>query len=281
MKYFPILVPVKTISKRCLNKNQQLLPYLYKCFTKYQNETGTPIIDQTVILCDSDEIALVAADCGFKNVWVEPQSTKYVKVGNEVKLIKSSICHTEYESMWQWKLFYDSMTQEKRNTIYSAEFDTSWMFLAPVTQPIKHFVFFEEIYKTSAYYRDNKDDIEFNVIASAQDRTNRKLFDINIDVDDEQNDFNNWVKNMYFLTDSSGNIKTRRGVDCTTDVNIDGTWYFFNADLLETLQDKNDKEQNMLFWSSGMKCIVDNAQPFIDIDTEDDLNKLKYLKEML
>lgn len=281
MKYFPILVPVKTESKRCSDKNKQLLPYLYNCFKSYQSKTGMPVLDHVVILCDHGQIASEAEHCGFKNVWVEPQSVKYVKLNNSIERINLSICNTEYESMWQWKLSYDYMTEDQKSRNYPVEFDTSWMFLAPATQPIKHFFFYEQIYKTSGYFKENKDDIEFNVIVSAQERTDRKLFDVHIDEDDSQNDFNNCIKNMYFLTYDSSNTKTRRGAECTSDINVDGTWYFFKSDLLENLQNKTDTDQNRLFWSSGVKCIVCNDQPFIDVDTQSDLNKLELLKEML
>lgn len=144
MNVFQILVPVKKN-----DNSENLLSYLYNCFYKIQNYIGVnvllgTIIKQTVILCDGNEIAQIARSVGFKNVWVEPQSQKYVKQNDGVIIkMMSSICKTEYESMLQWKLSYDFMTEEERKDNYVCNFDTSWMFLAPISRPNKHYFFMQ------------------------------------------------------------------------------------------------------------------------------------------
>lgn len=289
MKYFPILVPVKQRSSRCPNKNEHLLPYLYNCFYKIQRnsqdvcEEAQTLLDQVVILCDSDSMVTAARMVGFKNVWLEPQYKKNIKLpSGEVKEITASICKTEYESMWQWKLSYDKMSEEERNKMYPVEFNTDWMFLAPATQPIKHYKFYKSIYLTSGFFesRIKKGDTHIDLIVSAQTRPIRRLFDINIEPNDYRNEFNPWVKNMSFDI-SDKKVHTRKGSDCTHTMSVDGTWYFFRANILSNMQDEDSDTQNNCFWHSRKMCISCEEQPFIDIDETYDLKKLEFLKEML
>lgn len=289
MKYFPILVPVKQHSSRCPNKNEHLLPYLYNCFYKIQCdaqdvcEEAMTLLDQVVILCDSESMVTAAHMFGFKNVWLEPQYRKNIQLpSGEVQEITASVCKTEYESMWQWKLSYDKMSEGERNKIYPVEFDTSWMFLAPVTQPIKHYKFYRSIYLTSGFFesRIKKADTHIDLIVSAQTRPIRHLFDIKIEPNDYRNEFNTWIKNMSFdMPDEK--VNTRKGADCTHTMSVDGTWYFFRANILSNMQDESSDTQNHYFWHTRKACIPCEEQPFIDIDETYDLKKLEYLKRML
>lgn len=267
MKYYPILIPVKAHSSRCPGKNALLLPILYKSLKK------SGIVERCVVLCDSEEIMCIADRIGF-NTWLEPQNTLYKRDKyNHIELKSESVCKSEFESMAQWKLWYLSKTDEEQEKLYNGIiFNTSWCFLAPATQPIKHPYFYNTIHS----HEDKLKTLQENnckVIASTSLLTDRDIF--HVCYSQSEGPFNDLV----FSKDSAH----RRGNLCYKRMNVDGTWYFINTNFLEDMVLGNDPDrQNELFWNkSNMYGINNNEQPHIDIDTEDDMKQLLFIIEQL
>lgn len=129
-------------------------------------------------------------------------------------------------------------------------------FLCPVTQPFRSN---NLICRMLEIFEEESQEWDFlTTVSTVQDR--RQYFTYNIG-------------NNYFFIDESQN---RKGSNCRTVNMIDGALYLIKTSFLKTVI--KAKDPNQFFWNGKFTCI-ENEVPFMDIDTECDLQKFEFLRE--
>lgn len=128
---------------------------------------------------------------------------------------------------------------------YMATSPEELFFMLPLPQPFKHKGLLQEMLDMI------DDDTDFVVTSHLV--SDRSLF---------------YVENNKFIIPS----KERKGCMCPEREMIDGTAYLIRKSFIEKVACNED------FWGGRLKTVVNKA-PFIDIDTEDDMAKFKFLME--
>ena len=121
--------------------------------------------------------------------------------------------------------------------------DREMFFMLPLTQPFKHKGLLKEMF-------DKLDD-DTDFIVTSHITSDRSLF---------------YAKDNKFITPS----KERKGCMCPDVETIDGTAYLIKKSFIEKVASNED------FWGGKFKTSINKA-PFIDIDTEEDMEKFKFL----
>ena len=256
---FPIFIPIKGVSKRCPGKNAILLRLLTKVFKTYKyDEEYSNILDKCIIITESDALIEEAKEVGDNKIEKE-------KAFNPSEFHAINRCIEEYNN---------------GDVSFNTNFDMSYFFLAPVTQPFKSENFICHIENIIAQINDYVDinpelsdrDVEEcyynnigNFITTVSTQQDRSLFEYDL-------------ANGKFVNDS----KMRKGCLCDNKCYIDGHWYFIKSEFISNLIwsinnfDKyNNTDINELFWSSKFNVMENNNYLFADIDNLADLFKLK------
>lgn len=116
----------------------------------------------------------------------------------------------------------------------------------PLTQPLRSHNLLSDMEKQFT---------NINLVVSVQRIPDRRLFQID--------------KDGKFIVES----KERKGCMCNECLMIDGAAYLCKTDWAKR------STSNQYFWKEPFKYAINHA-PFLDIDTEEDLNKFKTLKQM-
>lgn len=240
MKY-PIFIPIKGNSIRCHGKNRILLPIMTSILKTFNNYDSN-ILNECIIITESDELIELAKKLGYNNIYKEHTSNK-----SEFHAIIK--CIEEYNNK-----------EISFNNEPSDGFDMRYFFLAPVTQPLKTFSFYQYIYNNKI---NNllKNSTFITTICTEQDRS---IFEYNI-------------KEHKFEVES----KCRKGILCKDKYYIDGCWYFIKTEnisnmiySLNNIETYKNKDINELFWSSKFNVKINDDYLFCDIDNQIDLYKL-------
>ena len=180
---------------------------------------------------------------------------EYVKqYGNENVYILTDDEDIAREYRGKYKIMWDG--NEEPDVLYSInecakKLNTEYVFYLCVTNPFR------------------QDGILFDMIEQAKDVNmvttkvvvpNRKIFLI-----DENNKFIYKSK------------KGRKGKYVTNDFMIDGAAYLVKCDFLKKIC--KTKEPNKLFWETKFNTVLNNV-PFIDIDTQQDMNNFNFYKKL-
>lgn len=128
-------------------------------------------------------------------------------------------------------------------------------YLCPVTQPFRSSKLLQQM--KDMFTREGEHWDFITTVSSVQDRG---LY------------FIKKIKTEYLFRHES---KTRKGCDCNTEYMIDGALYLIRTSFLETVM--NAENTNEIFWKGKFTC-VENEAPFMDIDTQDDMNKFRFLQ---
>jgi len=140
------------------------------------------------------------------------------------------------------------------NYAISKNFDA--FFLCPVTQPFRSN---NLIFRMLDLFEKEFDKWDFiTTVSTVQDRSQYFIYTIG--------------NNYCFVNES----KNRKGNDCKNVSMIDGALYLIKTSFLKTVI--KSKDQNETFWNGKFTCI-ENEVPFMDIDTEYDMQKFDFLRE--
>lgn len=247
MKY-PIFIPIKGNSIRCPGKNKILLPIMTSILKTFNNNDSNNkdynILNECIIITESDELIQLARQLGYNNIYKEHTNNK-----SEFHAIIK--CIEEYNNK-----------EISFNNESSDGFDMRYFFLAPVTQPLKTFSFYQYIYS----YNNNVNNLLRNstFITTVCTQQDRSIFEYNI-------------KEHKFEIES----KCRKGVLCEDKYYIDGCWYFIKTENISNMiwsqnniESYKNKDINELFWSSKFDIKINDDYLFCDIDSPNDLYKL-------
>ena len=236
---YPIFIPMKGKSKRFAHKNLMLLPILTKIFKTYYNKD---IIDKCIIITESKELIALAKGLGYKNIYKENKG--------ENKSEFHAINH-----------FIDDYNNKK--ITFETEFDMTYFFLAPVTQPFKSEAFY--VFIKGMFDRDELDDRmkHLSFITTVMSQPDRSIFEYNI----EKHKFEK-------------ESKCRKGEMCENKFYIDGCWYFIKTESISNMiwsqnniETCKDTDINEMFWSSKFEVERNDNNMFCDIDTYIDFKK--------
>ncbi|MBL1408200.1 glycosyltransferase family protein [Sphingobacterium faecale] len=176
--------------------------------------------------------------------WVISDSEKLLSLAQKrgAKVFKETVVIGQNEKHACWKFLQNSFFER--------------IFICPVTQPFRDFSLLK---KTEDLYDREKVNIDF--VTSVTLVPDREQFYVNIDKSECS----------FKLTKEN-----RLGATCMNTYMIDGALYLINSNFLEECV--NSEHCTNHFWNGRFAGAINNA-PFIDIDTEDDLNKFKYLEK--
>jgi hypothetical protein len=138
---------------------------------------------------------------------------------------------------------------------YVSVHNISSFFLCPVTQPFRCDSLIPKMLELF-----EKESTHLDFITTITDIPDRSIFYV------EENNTNKWR----FINES----KNRKGVLCKTRKMLDGCLYLIRTSFLGAVLKSNDT--NLTFWK-GNFCCIENDAPFMDIDTENDINKFLFL----
>lgn len=247
MKY-PIFIPIKGKSKRCPGKNIKLLSIMTSVFKTYNINKEYNILDQCIIITESDELIQFAKQLGYNNIYKE---TEY----NKSEFHAINRCINDYNNK---KISF--------NTPFTNDFDMEFFFLAPVTQPLKSESFINRINNANGY--------DFNNLR------NYRPFITTVTLEADRSIFEYNLSKCKFVKES----KCRKGALCRDKHYIDGYWYFINSDFINNIVEKSDKAKetldmdidvNELFWSTPFDVVSNDNYLFCDVDTIIDMEKLQ------
>lgn len=236
---YPIFIPMKGKSKRFAHKNLMLLPILTKIFKTYYNKD---IIDKCIIITESKELIALANGLGYKNIYKENKGE------NKSEFHAINHCIDDYNN----------------NKIeFETEFDMTYFFLAPVTQPLKSEAFY--VFIKGMFDRDELNDRmkHLSFITTVMSQPDRSIFEYN-------------MEKHKFEKES----KCRKGEMCENKFYIDGCWYFVKTESISNMiwsqnniETCKDIDINEMFWSSKFEVERNDNNMFCDIDTYMDFNK--------
>lgn len=236
---YPIFIPMKGKSKRFAHKNLMLLPILTKIFKTYYNKD---IIDKCIIITESKELIALAKGLGYKNIYKENKGE------NKSEFHAINHCIDDYNN----------------NKIeFETEFDMTYFFLAPVTQPLKSEAFY--VFIKGMFDRDELNDRmkHLSFITTVMSQPDRSIFEYN-------------MEKHKFEKES----KCRKGEMCENKFYIDGCWYFVKTESISNMiwsqnniETCKDTDINEMFWSSKFEVERNDNNMFCDIDTYMDFNK--------
>lgn len=236
---YPIFIPMKGKSKRFAHKNLMLLPILTKIFKTYYNKD---IIDKCIIITESKELIALAKGLGYKNIYKENKGE------NKSEFHAINHCIDDYNN----------------NKIeFETEFDMTYFFLAPVTQPLKSEAFY--VFIKGMFDRDELNDRmkHLSFITTVMSQPDRSIFEYN-------------MEKHKFEKES----KCRKGEMCENKFYIDGCWYFVKTESISNMiwsqnniETCKDIDINEMFWSSKFEVERNDNNMFCDIDTYMDFNK--------
>lgn len=247
---YPIFIPIKGNSIRCPGKNKILLPIMTSILKTFNIDKEYNILNECIIVTESDELIELAKELGYNNIYKEHTKNK-----SEFHAIIK--CIEEYNN---------------KEIIFSNEpldgFDMRYFFLAPVTQPLKTFSFYQYIYNNNKLNNILENSTFITTVCTQQDRS---IFEYNI-------------KEHKFEIES----KCRKGALCKDKYYIDGCWYFIKTEAISNMiwsqnniKSYNNKDINELFWSSKFEIKLNDDYLFCDIDSPTDLYKLFNTKTTL
>lgn len=237
---YPIFIPMKGESTRFKNKNCVLLPILTKVFNTYYNKD---ILNKCIIITESRELIALANGLGYKNIYQENKGE------NKSEFHAIMKCIDDYN--------------DKKIT-FETEFDMTYFFLAPVTQPLKSESFYSFI--KGMFLRDELDDRmkHLSFITTVTLQPDRSIFEYN-------------MKTHKFEKES----KCRKGEMCENKFYIDGCWYFIKTENISNMiwsqnniETCKDTDINEMFWSSKFEVERNDDNMFCDIDTYNEYSKL-------
>lgn len=236
---YPIFIPMKGKSKRFAHKNLMLLPILTKIFKTYYNKD---IIDKCIIMTESKELIALAKGLGYKNIYKENKGE------NKSEFHAINHCIDDYNN---------------KKITFETEFDMTYFFLAPVTQPLKSeafYVFIKGMFDR-AELNDRMKHLSF--ITTVMSQPDRNIFEYN-------------MEKHKFEKES----KCRKGEMCENKFYIDGCWYFIKTESISNMiwsqnniETCKDIDINEMFWSSKFEVERNDNNMFCDIDTYMDFNK--------
>ena len=236
---YPIFIPMKGKSKRFEHKNLMLLPILTKIFKTYYNKD---IIDKCIIITESKELIALAKGLGYKNIYKENKGE------NKSEFHAINHCIDDYNN---------------KKISFETEFDMTYFFLAPVTQPLKSEAFY--VFIKGMFDRDELNDRmkHLSFITTVMSQPNRSIFEYN-------------MEKHKFEKES----KCRKGEMCENKFYIDGCWYFVKTESISNMiwsqnniETCKDIDINEMFWSSKFEVERNDNNMFCDIDTYMDFNK--------
>ena len=237
---YPIFIPMKGKSNRFLRKNISLLPLMTNVFRTYYNKD---ILDQCIIITESDTLIELAKELGYKNIYKENKGE------NKSEFHAIMKCIDDYN--------------DKKIT-FETEFDMKYFFLAPVTQPLKSESFYTFI--KGMWDRDELDNRmkHLSFITTVTLQPDRSIFEYNMET-------------HKFEKES----KCRKGEMCEDKFYIDGCWYFIKTESISNMiwsqnniETCKDTDINEMFWSSKFEVERNDDNMFCDIDTLTDFAKL-------
>ena len=236
---YPIFIPMKGKSKRFAHKNLMLLPILTKIFKTYYNKD---IIDKCIIITESKELIALAKGLGYKNIYKENKGE------NKSEFHAINHCIDDYNN----------------NKIeFETEFDMTYFFLAPVTQPLKSEAFY--VFIKGMFDRDELNDRmkHLSFITTVMSQPDRSIFEYNMEKHKFEKESN-----------------CRKGEMCENKFYIDGCWYFVKTESISNMiwsqnniETCKDIDINEMFWSSKFEVERNDNNMFCDIDTYMDFNK--------
>lgn len=236
---YPIFIPMKGNSKRFEHKNLMLLPILTKIFTTYYNKD---IINKCIIITESKELITLANGLGYKNIYKENKGE------NKSEFHAINHCIDDYNN---------------KKIEFETEFDMTYFFLSPVTQPLKSEAFY--VFIKGMFDRDELNDRmkHLSFITTVMSQPDRSIFEYN-------------MEKHKFEKES----KCRKGEMCENKFYIDGCWYFIKTESISNMiwsqnniETCKDIDINEMFWSSKFEVERNDNNMFCDIDTYMDFNK--------
>ena len=236
---YPIFIPMKGKSKRFAHKNLMLLPILTKIFKTYYNKD---IIDKCIIITESKELIALAKGLGYKNIYKENKGE------NKSEFHAINHCIDDYNN---------------KKITFETEFDMTYFFLAPVTQPFKSEAFY--VFIKVMFDCDELDDRmkHLSFITTVMSQPDRSIFEYN-------------MEKHKFEKES----KCRKGEMCENKFYIDGCWYFIKTESISNMiwsqnniETCKDTDINEMFWSSKFEVERNDNNMFCDIDTYIDFKK--------
>lgn len=237
---YPIFIPIKGKSKRFAHKNLMLLPILTKIFKTYYNKD---IIDKCIIITESKELIALAKGLGYKNIYKENNGE------NKSEYHAINHCIDDYNN---------------KKITFETEFDMTYFFLAPVTQPFKSEAFY--VFIKGMFDCDELDDRmkHISFITTVMTQPDRSIFEYNI----EKHKFEK-------------ESKCRKGEMCENKFYIDGCWYFIKTESISNMiwsqnniETYKDTDINEMLWSSKFEVERNDDNIFCDIDTYMEFKKL-------
>lgn len=237
---YPIFIPIKGKSKRFAHKNLMLLPILTKIFKTYYNKD---IIDKCIIITESKELIALAKGLGYKNIYKENNGE------NKSEFHAINHCIDDYNN---------------KKITFETEFDMTYFFLAPVTQPFKSEAFY--VFIKGMFDCDELDDRmkHISFITTVMTQPDRSIFEYNI----EKHKFEK-------------ESKCRKGEMCENKFYIDGCWYFIKTESISNMiwsqnniETYKDTDINEMLWSSKFEVERNDDNIFCDIDTYMEFKKL-------
>ena len=237
---YPIFITMKGKSKRFAHKNLMLLPILTKIFKTYYNKD---IIDKCIIITESKELIALAKGLGYKNIYKENKGE------NKSEFHAINHCIDDYNN---------------KKIEFETNFDMTYFFLAPVTQPFKSEAFY--VFIKGMFNRDELDDRMkyLSFITTVMSQPDRSIFEYN-------------MEKHKFEKES----KCRKGEMCENKFYIDGCWYFIKTESISNMiwsqnniETCKDTDINEMFWSSKFEVERNDDNIFCDIDTYIEFKKL-------
>lgn len=276
-KHFPICIPIRTTAPYPYKDDVNL--DCLKLLTNTFKKNNVPLTDCIIILDGRGyEIFSLAQKLGYENFYVQDyasiddlqEQNKYVSEWTAITDMLNNMCLRDKV----YSEYYNGENINRKPFIF--DFDFSHVFVAQISSPFKSFKFMEEVSFWKIWEQMDKENISF--LTSASYIKDMSMFYINNAVCFQKSTFSD----DYFTEGTIRNINK-----CPKELYCNNVWYFINTDFLKNKvvtahgikQTRDDQYLN--FWNeSNFSVIVDNTQPQIFINNNDDFKKLKQIVEL-
>lgn len=231
----PILIPIKSISKRCPNKNKLLLPSTLWWLSRVNNMFPCWILTDDINYIDIAEIKRYGLPFPV-NIWAEEDFSSE---------------QMEFTSIKKFIEWYNNLSIDNRNK-YGYKLIDSFIW-CPVTNPCRSV----ELYDNIKHYLIESDILnEYDLLTSYNIITDRSIFELEGDKD---------------IGFKHKGIE-RKGCYCIDKKIADGSIYCTTKRFIDKVISSDNP--NKTFWNSKIKFIYNEA-PMVDIDTIREYNEYK------
>jgi CMP-N-acetylneuraminic acid synthetase len=201
--------------------------------------------------------------CNKKNYALLPYTAKYIhsqSMADSTTVITDSIELMELAESLGLNSYLEVRDSYQDELVSCWNFakakDVELFFLCPATQPFRRDNLLQQMKQLFEDEQMKRDFI--TTLSSIQDR---QLF------------FVRETKTGYQF---KYNSKNRKGNSCKTEYMIDGVLYLIKTSFLKKVITADDANES--FWNGDFTCIKNEA-PFMDIDTKEDLEQFRFLKQ--